>query len=119
VENDRFCGFRFETPHEDSRIDFLIESAVDSIATGKFIDFMALVDQLHRVEPCVGRKVIASVVSVASLGSNSQKVADGRVVRNLFTIYLRAIGEGGLQGFSDDWVELHVELFTGFTNMEM
>ena len=119
MENDRFCGLRSEASHEDSRIDFLIESAVDSIATGKFIDLMALIDQLHGVEPCMGRKVIASIESVASLGSNCQKVADGWMVRDLFAIYLGAVGEGGLQGFSDDWVELHAELLTGFTNMEM
>lgn len=53
------------------------------------------------------REVITAVVAIASLGTHSQEVADGWMMRDLFTVNLCSIGKGGLQGLADDWVELH------------
>ena len=80
---------------------------------------MALIDEFHRVESSVCREVVAAVVSVASFGADCEEVADGRVVGDLFAVNLRSIGKGGLQGLSDDGVELNDVDFTGLTNMEM
>lgn len=80
---------------------------------------MALVDEFHGVEAGVGGEVVAAVVAVASFGADCEEVADGRVVGDLFAVDLRAVGEGGLQGLTDDGVELSGGGVTGFTNMEM
>ena len=80
MENDRLCCLRPETAHEHSRIDFFIESAINPIPTRKLINFMTLIDQFHGVEPSMRRKVITSIVSVASLRSHGKEVADGRMM---------------------------------------
>ena len=80
---------------------------------------MALVDELHGVEASVCREIVAAVIAVTSLGANSEEVADGGVVGDLFAVNLSSVGKGGLEGLSEDGVELSGGVFTGLTNIEM
>lgn len=66
---------------------------------------MALVDQRHGVESSQSREVVAAIVLVAVLRSNSQEVADRRVMRDLLTVDLCAIRILSLQSLANDRIE--------------
>lgn len=56
----------------------------------------------------MGRKIIATVITIRVFRTHTQKETDWRVVTNLLAINLSAVGIGALQGLADYGVELSV-----------
>lgn len=108
-----------ESAQEHSRILVLATADVNLVSIGKFISPKTFVNQRDRIESSMCREIIASIVSIWVFWPHCQKVADWRVVWDLFTVYLGTVGVGTLQSLSKDGVQLYRARFTGFMNMHI
>jgi hypothetical protein len=66
-----FDSLRTQGTHEDSWVHLFIEWGINFLSICKFINFMSLIDQRHRVQPSQSWKVIATIILVTIIGTNS------------------------------------------------
>ena len=78
---------------------------------------MTFVDQLQGIETRMSWKIVASWVPITLLGSNTQIVADRRMMAYLLAVNLSSICIATFESLSDDRIKLHNHIFTGFRNM--
>ena len=84
---------------------FSIKSSIYFVTILEFIDSISFVFKFQRIKASVNGKIVATIVSVRVIRSNTEKIADGWMMWDLFTVDLGSIGVASLQSLSYDWIQ--------------
>ena len=94
-----------QTANKCPRIYLFVECSVHLISICKFIHFVPFIDQLHRVQTSMCWEIIATVISVWILRTQTKEITNWWMVWYLLTVYLCSVRIVSFKCLSNDRIQ--------------